>query len=152
MLARIEAELPGKPFVIAHAFERDGRALHLGVTDRLRRVAKRGRVWKSNAFLTALKNAEYGFDESRARSVGGADGIFLLDRHYEPKNEMMRKIFDRFIDKETERVDAIARELNARPDQLRAARLVSHHLRLLGLLHSNEEGDWLILVDYDDTK
>jgi len=39
--------------------------------------------------LKALKNAAYGFDEKQARSRGGADGIFLLDRHFTPKNEMI---------------------------------------------------------------
>jgi hypothetical protein len=152
MLESVESELPDKPFVIANIFERNGRKLHLGITDRLRRIAKRGRIWKSNAFLTALKNAEYGFDESHARSSGGSDGIFLLDRNFKPENQMMRKIFDRFLDKEIEAVSAIASELKTQTDNLRAVRLVSHHLRLLGLLHQDDFGDWIILVDYDDTK
>ena len=126
--------------------------MHLGITDWLRRIAKRGRIWKSSAFLTALKNAEYGFNESQARSVGGSDGIFLLDRNYKPPNQMMRKIFDQYLDKNSDEIESIARELNTRVDSFRAVRLVSHHLRLLGLLHQNNSGDWIILVDYDDTK
>ncbi len=31
-------------------------------------------------------------------------------------------------------------------------RLVSHHLRLLGVLKHDEKSDTLVLVDYDDTK
>ncbi len=152
MLEAVESKLQGEPFVIAKTFERNGRKLHLGVTDRLRRIAKRGRVWKSSAFLTALKNAEYGFDETHARSFGGSDGIFLLDRNFTPRNEMMRKIFDKFLDKANDDVAEIARLLNTNADNFRAVRLVSHHLRLLGLLHQNANGDWIILVDYDDTK
>lgn len=152
MLESVESELLNKPFVIAKTFERNNRILHLGITDRLRRLAKRGRVWKTNAFLTALKNAEYGFDESHARSPGGADGIFLIDRNFKPQNQMMRKIFDQFLDKNNEAISAIARELKAEVSNFRAVRLVSHHLRILGLLHQDSLGDWVILVDYDDTK
>ena len=152
MLETVEPKLQDDPFVIAHTFERNGRKLHLGITDRLRRIAKRGRVWKSSAFLTALKNAEYGFDETHARSLGGSDGIFLLDRSFTPRNEMMRKIFDKFLDKADDGITEIARLLNTTADGFRAVRLVSHHLRLLGLLHQDASNDWIILVDYDDTK
>ncbi len=150
MLEAVEPKLKDEPFVIAHTFDRNGRKLNLCLTDRLRRIAKRGRVWKSPAFLTALKNAEYGFDESSARSLGGSDGIFLLDRSFKPKNQMMRKIFDQFFDKETDEVAEIKRSLNA--EGFRAVRIVSHHLRLLGILHQDVSGDWIVLVDYDDTK
>lgn len=152
ILESIEPELQNQPFVIAHTFERNGRKLHLGITERLRRIAKRGRIWKSSAFLTALKNAEYGFDESHARSGGGSDGIFLLDRNFKPRNEMMRKIFDQYIDKAEVEIAEIARLLNTNADDFRAVRLVSHHLRLLGILHQGSFDDWIILVDYDDTK
>ena len=152
LIEAAESELGDKPFVIINVFERNGRKLHLGITGRLRRLAKRGRIWKSSAFLTALKNAEYGFDEMRARSPGGADGIFLLDRNFKPPNQMMRKIFDQFLDKSLAEAAAIARQLNADAAAFRAVQLVSHHLRLLGLLHQDEAGDWIIMVDYDDTK
>lgn len=152
MIEAVETELAFNPFVIANVFERNGRKLHLGITDRLRRLAKRGRIWKSNAFLTALKNAEYGFDETHARSLGGSDGIFLLDRNFKPSNQMMKKIFDQYLDKAHEDIQAIADELKIQKDKFRAVRLVSHHLRLLGLLHQSEADDWIILVDYDDTK
>ena len=42
------------PFVIAHSFERDGRTLHVGLTNHLRRAARRGKCWKSRAMLTAF--------------------------------------------------------------------------------------------------
>ena len=99
-------------------------------------------------FIT-LKNARYGFDENKARSSGGSDGLFLLDRDFEPPNEMMRKMFDRFIDKENSEATAIARKLDMPLKELLPVRLVSHHLRLLGVLARKEEADWLILVDCD---
>jgi hypothetical protein len=48
--------------------------------------------------------------------------------------------------------DEVAKTLGTKVDQLQAARLVSHHLRLLGVLWQDIGADWLILVDYDDTK
>ena len=152
LLENVEQLLPEEPFVVAHTFERNEKKLNLCITERLWRIAKRGRVWKSKSFLTAIKNAEYGFDESKARSRGGSDGVFLIDRDFTPPNEMMRKIFDQYLDKETEEIEKIAEKLNAHYESFRAVRLVSHHLRLLGLLYQEDETDWLILVDYDDTK
>ena len=152
ILEAVESKLSDEPFIVAHTFERNDRKLHLGVTERLRRIAKRGRVWKSSAFLTALKNAEYGFDETHARSSGGSDGIFLIDRSFSPRNEMMRKIFDKFLDKADAEVAEIARQLKTNAENFRAVRLVSHHLRLLGLLYQDASDDWIVLVDYDDTK
>ena len=46
----------------------------------------------------------------------------------------------------------VAKALGTEVDQLQAARLVSHHLRLLGVLWQDSGADWLVLVDYDDTK
>ena len=152
LIENAEPLLNAEPFVVANTFERNGKELKLCLTERLRRIAKRGRVWKSNHFLTAFKNAEYGFDETKARSRGGSDGIFLLDRNFTPSNLMMKKIFDQYLDKEIEGVEAFAKKLNTKIEQFRAVRLVSHHLRLLGLLFQEAKTDWLILVDYDDTK
>jgi hypothetical protein len=39
------------------------------------------------------------FDERQARSAGGRDGIFAMGRTFRPANEMMTKLFDRFLDK-----------------------------------------------------
>lgn len=149
-VAASEPELGRAPFVVVESFARDGRAIHVAVTERLRRLAKRGRVWKSPAFLTALKNAAYGFDEARARSLGGADGIFLLDRGFSPKNEMMKKLFDRYLDRADSGAQELARTLGVELARLLPVRLVSHHMRLLGVLHRGEQADTLVLVDYDD--
>ena len=69
-----EAMLPREGFVIACSFERNGRVLRVGITERFRKACKKGRVWKSKPFLATFKNAEYGFDETHARSPvsGGA--------------------------------------------------------------------------------
>jgi len=99
--------------------------------------------------LKALKNAAYRFDEKQARSRGGADGIFLLDRHFIPKNEMMKKLFDGFLDQPNSGVMDIATALGVEPSVFLPVRLVSHNLRLLGVLSRAEKEDWLILVDCD---
>jgi len=152
LVTGIETRLENETFVIVSTFDRNGRQIRVGLTDRLRQSCKRGRVWKSKAFLTALKNAQYGFDDSRAKSSGGADGIFLLTRNYRPKNQMMKKLFDHFLDKHGSGAEEIAAELGAPLSSLLPVRLVSHHLRLLGVLDCRENSDTLILVDYDDTK
>lgn len=151
-LSAAEASLETHAFVEIATFETNGRTLRLSVTERLRRSAKKGRVWKTPAFLTALKNAAHGFDEKRARSVGGADGIYLVDRSYRPKNEMMRKLFDRFLDRPELGARVIADALDADVAALVPVRLVSHHLRLLGVLHRAATVDRLVLIDYDDDK
>lgn len=149
-IERVEGSLSALPFVVAHTFSIDGRALHVAITDRLRRRCRKGRVWKSPAFLTAFKNAQYGFDPNRAHSPGGADGIFVLTRSHKPANAMMKKVFDRFLDKPDSGAKEIADCLGAELQSLIPVRLVSHHLRLLGCLHRGEREDMLVLVDYDD--
>ena len=152
LIELIEPKLGDTPFVVLHVFERDGRKLVLAITDRFRRSCMKGHIWKSKPMLTALKNAEYGFDPYHANSSGGSDGIFILTRDYKPKNEMMRKLFNRFIDKPRSSANIIAEKLGSSLNDLIPARLVSHHMRLLGLLQSSNEEDTLVLVDYDNTK
>jgi len=65
---------------------------------------------------------------------------------------MMRKIFARYLDRPGSGVADVAASLGARPTDLQAVRLVSHHMRLLGVLFRAPSSDRLVLVDYDDTK
>jgi hypothetical protein len=149
---QIEPMLSARVWVELAAFERDGRLLHIGLTDRLRKRARKEGVWKSKEFCTTLKNAAYGFDERRARSPGGQDGIFLLDKKLRPRNEMMRKLFDRFLERPESSASEIAKSLEVETDTLLPVRLVSHHMRLLGVLCRKADADWLVLVDCDRTK
>ena len=148
-LTSIEELLREAPFVEFHAFERDGRLLHVAVTGRLRRLCRKEGVWRSREMLATLKNAHYGYDERQARSVSGRDGIFLLDRTFRPANEMMRKLFDRYLDHPDSGVLQVANALTVRLEDLLPVRLVSHHMRLLGILARREVEDWLVLVDCD---
>jgi len=136
-------------------FERDGQSLHVGITERLRKQARKDGVWKSRGLCATLKNPAYGFDNQQDRSLGGADGMFLLDRSYKPpqaRTAMMRKLFDHFMDKLDSGVQELAGTLDVRTDDLLPVRLVSHHTRLLGVLCRKADTDWLILVDCDQTK
>jgi len=151
-LSQIEAELDKAPVVELCRFDVSGGKVVVWITHRLRRSCRRGKVWKSNAMLTALKNARYGFDRTRPRSRGGADGVFLLDRGFQPPNEMMRKLFDRFLDKPDPLVAVIASRFAVRAEDLVAVRVVSHHMRLLGVLVEGDRASHLVLVDYDDTE
>ena len=130
-----EPHLGPTGFVVAATFERDGRRLDVAITDRLRRACRKARVWNSPALLTAFKNAGYGFDEARARSPGGSDGIFVITREHRPPNAMMKKLFDRYLDRPGSGAQELAADLGTTAERLIPVRLVSHHLRLLGVLH-----------------
>jgi hypothetical protein len=151
LISACEADLAASPFVVVHAFVRDGRTLEVALTERLRLACRRGRVWNKKPFLTAFKNASYGFDPRQGHSPGGSDGIFLLTRTHRPENAMMRKIYDRYLDHPERGAGAVASALGVSVDALLAVRLVSHHLRLLGVLWRGADKDTLVLVDYDDT-
>ncbi len=151
IVQNVEEYLPDRPFVIAHVFDRDGRQIHLGLTWRLHQKCRKQHLWNSKPFLTALKNAEYGFDEKLARSLGGRDGIFLVDRDFRPRNAMQYKLFDQYLDRPTSGVQSVADALHTTVDTLQAVRLVSHHMRLLGVLWRDTNTDWLILIDIDNT-
>ena len=148
-LKAIEDSLGDSPWVLFHSFEREGRTLHVAITARLRKAARKEGVWRSREMCATLKNAAYGYDERQARSVGGRDGIFLLDRTFRPANEMMHKLFDRFLDRPDSGAEEIAASLDVPLADLLPVRLVSHHLRLLGVLARHEDADWLVLVDCD---
>ena len=148
-LKAIEGLLAESPLVVFHAFEREGRTLHVAVTERLRKAARKEGVWRSREMLATLKNAAYGFDARQARSVGGRDGIFVMDRAFRPANEMMRKLFDRFLDKPGSGAEELAAIVGVSLTELLPVRLVSHHMRLLGVLARKNDADWLVLVDCD---
>lgn len=152
LVADKEPDLAKEVYKVIHTFSRDHRSLHLALTQRFKQQCKKGKLWQSKALLTAMKNAEYGFDPQLARSPGGRDGIFLLDRTFKPKNAMMVKLFDQFLDHPQRGVAEIAEVLECEVEDFKPVRLVSHHLRLLGILWQAESADWLILVDYDQTK
>jgi len=152
LIEAIEIDLLDSVYVIAYTFEKGGRRLHLALTERLKRKCKKAKIWKSKELLTAFKNAKYGFDPMNAKSSGGKDGVFILSRKYQPRNEMMKKIFDRFLDKPDDLALKIAEESHVKLRDLSAVRLVSHHMRLLGVLKRGKKEDTIILVDFDNTK
>jgi hypothetical protein len=148
-LKAIEDGLADAEFVEFHAFEREGRTLHLAVTERLRKHARKEGAWRSREMFATLKNAAYGYDERQARSGSGRDGVFLLDRTFRPANAMMHKLFDRFLDKPGSGAEELAAALETSLAELLPVRLVSHHMRLLGVLARKEDADWLVPVDCD---
>lgn len=151
-VAAIESQLAGLPGVVLADFRTNDRLLHLVLTDRLRMLAKKEGVWKSREFAATLKNAAYGFGERRSRCSGGRDGIFLVDRNYRPRNAMMLKLLDHYMDKAGSGIQSVAKWLGVKVDDLRPVRLVSHHMRLLGVLSRQDDADWLVLVDCDRTE
>jgi hypothetical protein len=99
----------------------------------------------------ALANVRYGYDPKNSESPGGADGIFNVGRKHKPANEMVRKLYDRFLDTEKGRAVVCAHGMD--PDDVLGVRVVSHHLRLLGFLALDARGkrllQKLLLVDLD---
>ncbi len=146
-LDEAEAHLETGDFAELPLTERDGRSTRVVLTRRFYRLALRARLWRAPALAVTLKNAGYGFDPARARSLGGRDGVFLLDRGHD--NAMTRKIFDRFLDRADSSADDVAEFLKTTRAALHAIRLVSHHLRLLGVLHRAATIDWIVIVDFD---
>ncbi|MBT3374043.1 MAG: hypothetical protein HN976_27880 [Lentisphaerae bacterium] len=65
---------------------------------------------------------------------------------------MMKKLFDRFLDKPDSGCEDLAGELGTEVKALQPVRIVSHHMRLLGVLHRRAGEDIVALVDFDNTK
>jgi len=151
-IARAEAVLDGHPVANFAEFATPHGELRVLVTGRLRKRCKKERIWKSSAMCTALKNAEYGFDPKASRSRGGSDGIFTIDRSFRPVNSMMKKLFARFLDKPDPLVSEIESVLDVASTNWVPARLVSHHLRLLGVIVIKHGVSHLVLVDCDSEK
>jgi hypothetical protein len=151
-LKSLQDELKSHTAVFFGQFERDGRVIDVFVTDALYKNARRENEWASGHMVSALRNAQYGFNLDESRSNGGRDGIFILDRDYSPENSMMRKIFDKFLDNPRSSATAVAEFLGTTKEQLVPVRLVHHHIRLLGVLARRAGEDLLVLVDLDKEK
>ena len=126
--------------------------LHVYLTHRLKEKCKKGKIWKSKPFLITLRNVQYGIDLDNKRSRQGKDGIFIINRKHRPINAMQKKIFDQFIDKSRSKFKEIMWWLDWDEKNVQAVRVVSHHMRLLGVMHFNKKEYELVLVDWDNTK
>ncbi|MCH2044475.1 MAG: hypothetical protein MK212_10200 [Saprospiraceae bacterium] len=151
-LDNCESKLDYEELVEFATFETGETKLRLYLSATFRKRCKKKKVWKSKAFFITLKNAKYGLDPLEARSRGGKDGLFMLDRNFSPKNAMQKKVFDQFMDKPSSSFAQIVKELNLSTDKVKAVRIVSHHMRLLGIYQRIENVDTIILVDFDNTK
>jgi hypothetical protein len=152
-LEAADAQLANSPVAPFAEISTPHGKLRVLVTDRLRRRCRKSKLWGAPPMLATLKNAAYGFDESKPRSRGGVDGIFLVDRRFRPVNSMMTKLFAGFLDKPDALVEELVTWLDASPATWTPVRLVSHHLRLLGVFAKTATGvGQLALADYDDEK
>ncbi len=151
-LASTEPVLAEEPMATLGEFDTPHGRLSVIVTARLRKKCRKGKVWKSIAMLSALKNVAYGFDAQAPRSRGGVDGVFRVDRSFRPANSMMKKLFGGFIDKPDPLIPLLVGALGAPVEEWIPVRLVSHHLRLLGVLSQGRSGALLALVDQDSDK
>ena len=153
LLKAIEDRLADAPFVEFHAFERKGGSC----------------IWLSRTVCGSMPARKVcGGDardlcDSRTRPTGMTSAtstqckwtgrsLPLGPPSSAPANEMMHKLFDHFLDKPGSGAEELAAALVTPLAQLLPVRLVSHHLRLLGLLARKDDADWLVLVDCDRSK
>lgn len=148
-LSALEDKLAKSLLVSYEDFEVNGKSLKVYLSNSLQKRARKARVWKTKEFCITLRNAKYGLDPYNTKSKGGRDGVYLLDRDFKPANEMQKRIFDQFIDKSNSDFSAIVEALKLSYEQVRAVRVVSHHMRLLGISHTGKEEDILVIVDVD---
>lgn len=148
-LTKAESTLKDNLLVHYEKFAVNEKQLSVYLTQKLMKEARKSKVWKGKEFCITLRNVKYGLDPEQVKSRGGRDGIFLLDKAFRPYNEMQRRIFDRFIDNPNSDYVAITDELNIDSDQIVAVRVVSHHMRIVGIYHRGENEDVLVLVDVD---
>ena len=99
----------------------------------------------------ALLNLRFGYEPEVANSPGGRDGIFHVNRDYLPKNAMVRKLYDSFLD--TDVGEAVLRQiLGSAANAPQGVRVVSHGMRLLGFVTPDPAGERafkLVLIDVD---
>ncbi len=128
--------LNSQPVAYFAEFDTPYGMLKVSITERLRRKCRKGRIWKSAAMLTALKNAAYGFDAKAPRSRGGSGRNILCRPQLSPGPL----------------VPILATELGSPPKDRVPSRLVSHHMRLLGVISLKPNTAHMALVDYDNEK
>lgn len=127
--------------------------LTIFLSERLIRLAKKERLNRSPKLWKTLQNLRYGYDPRASLSPGGKDGIFAVRSDFKPKNEMVRKLYDRY--RETERGKEELRTYLRNPMSAQGVRVVSHDLRLLGFIEEEpgeSNGFRLVLVSLDVNK
>jgi hypothetical protein len=65
---------------------------------------------------------------------------------------MMRRIFSGYLDKCGQEADLLTDHFGCSKDEFVPVRLVSHHMRMVGVLLRSIDKDSLVLVDFDYTK
>lgn len=145
----MDNELSKSLIVSYEDFVVNGKPFKVYLSGSLKKHARKARVWKTNEFCLTLRNVKYGLDQNSTKSKGGRDGVYLLDRNFRPANEMQKRIFDQFIDKPSSDYAAIVDALELAHERVRAVRVVSHHMRIVGIHHSSSTEDILVLVDVD---
>lgn len=148
----LEAELNDSGMAYLDFLPVNNKPIRIYLSSWLKKSCNKKRVWKSKKFLITLKNVQYGLDPNNMRSLNGRDGVYLIDRKFRPYNEMQRKLFDQYIDKENSGYRETIKHLKWKTSLTKPVRVVSHHMRLLGLFHSGKVRDEILLVDWDETK
>lgn len=134
----------------------DGQPFQLAVrlSPSFLQSVRKNRLQGQAALYNAYGNLKYGYDPVRAASPGGKDGIFNVSSDYRPRNEMVAKLYDRYL--HTDRGERELRQYFARPSEAQGVRVVCHGVRLLGFMDVREQCgtliEKLVLVDVDVNK
>jgi hypothetical protein len=116
----------------------------------LMNIVRKRKLGKSNMLWKALLNLRYGYNPKTAQSRGGKDGIFNVDEHYQPKNELIRKLFDRY--RYTDKGKDELRQYFDDISKIQGVRVVAHGIRLLGFIKKSDVAEnklILVLVEVD---
>lgn len=112
------------------------------------KAVRKARLVSSATLWKTLRNLQYGYDPKLAMSPGGRDGIFAVSADFKTRNEMVRKLYDRFFDKPGGQ--ALLAHYFPDPTAAQGVRVVSHGLRLLGFVAGDTSSGWkLVLIDLD---
>lgn len=146
-LSAAQQQLEGRSFVPCLTMTRDGKTVTVGITARFLKAVRQAGFDRSPRLYSALRNAGYGLDRARPRSRAGRDGVYLLDRSFRPVNEMMAKIYDRYLDRDGSGASGVAKALGVALTDLQAVRVVAHGIRLIGVRCETDGTERIVLVD-----
>ena len=145
-------ELPEGGMRSVCVFSRDDHEIEVRIIPSFVRSCRRQREWLTKRLLATMLNVRYGYDAQNSRSRGGRDGIFRVDREHRPKNSMIRELHDRFLNDPEGAAQEVGDGLGTSTGNLLAVRVVSHHMRLLGVLKLGTTKSVLVLIGVDRTK
>ncbi|MEN8907284.1 MAG: hypothetical protein ABF289_15110 [Clostridiales bacterium] len=106
---------------------------------------------RDRLFLNALSNIKYGYNKALLNSIGGKDGVFNVYEDYKPKNSMIKKLYDNYINNSKNRKEL---EGYFKLSNIQGVRIVAHGMRILGFINKTIDNNKtkLVLINVDINK